>query len=139
MVAFLLQTTSSEDLRSEDSSWPTGNRTSIRCSSVPATPQERLVMERPLVCNPHCGCCPGILRRRRHSAASGLLQRRPNHSTQYHVSGYCSGRTDVYSESCHISCTTIFPVSFQGPVKSAPLVTGFVPRLSKGHRRFLDI
>jgi len=53
MVAFLLQTTSSEDLSSEDTSWP------IRTQDL-HTPffraskssEERLVMERLLVCSP---------------------------------------------------------------------------------------
>jgi len=127
MVAFLLQTTSSEDLCSEDSSWP------IRTQELHTTffsasnsSQERLVMERLLVCSPP---------QRRlswysyndedNSTAPGLVQRLPHHNTQLSVWGYCSGRTDVDSQCCHISCTTTFPASPQGPVKHSCISNAF--------------
>ena len=135
MVAFLLQTTSSEDLCSEDSSWPIRTQdlyTPFFSASISS--QERLVMERLLVCSPSTAATvlePPI-------TTKTTLQLEDLFSVA-HTTTRSSASEDTAQEdpmSTVIAVTSSAPRLFQNlprvPSNSAVSVTRSNPRFSKG-------
>jgi len=140
MVAFLLQTTSSEDLCSEDSSWTVRTQDLhtpfFRASN---SPQERLVMERLLVCSPPQRWLSWIsYNDEGNSAAPGLVRRRPHpqHAAQRQriLLRKTRCRQSMLSHPLQYNLSSISPGV---PSNSAVSVTRYNPRLSKGCDSFL--